>query len=313
MSRKKIAVIMDPLEHLKWEKDTTLGLLMSAVNRGHDIYCGLRAYLGVEQQKPFGKFQKLILNSLHAHDYQLEPWVKHDLSEFDVLLMRQDPPFDLEYYYATLILEKAALAGLKVVNHPSAIRNYNEKLSILKFPQWIPDTLISRDLNDLAAAVDTWGKGVIKPLDGMGGFSIFILDAADPNLPVILETVTEQGEKTVMLQRYLPEIKQGDNRILIIGGKPVPYALSRVPQGRDHRGNMARGGKPEGRLLRDVELKIAEELGPILHEQGLYFVGLDVIGDCLTEINVTSPTGLRELTQLYGLDVGELFWEPLGF
>jgi glutathione synthase len=225
------------------------------------------------------------------------------LSELNVVLMRKDPPFDMEYIYSTYLLEQAQSAGVLIVNNPQSLRDANEKLFTAWFPECCPDTLVTRQDTLIRDFYQTHGDIILKPLDGMGGASIFRIKEQDPNLSVIIETLTEHGQKSVMAQRYIPDIVQGDKRILMIDGEPVPFALARIPAEGETRGNIAAGGRAEGRLLTENDRWICQQVGPKLREKGLIFVGLDVIGDYLTEINVTSPTCIRELDRQFGLNI----------
>ena len=233
------------------------------------------------------------------------------LTSFDAVLMRQDPPFDFEYITATWLLERAEAAGARVFNRARAVRDHNEKIAITEFPQFTATTLVARDAADLNAFIDELGDVILKPLDGMGGSSIFRVQSSDPNRNVIVETLTAHGQRTIMAQRYLPQIAQGDKRILLIDGKPVPYCLARIPKPGESRGNLAAGGSGVAQPLSARDREIATALGSILAARGLLLVGLDVIGDCLTEINVTSPTCFVEITQQSGCDVAALFIDAL--
>jgi glutathione synthase len=233
------------------------------------------------------------------------------LTDFDGVMMRQDPPFDFEYVTATWLLERAAAAGARIFNDPRAIRDHSEKVAIAEFPQYTTDTQIARNADAINAFIEQHGDVVLKPLDGMGGSSIFRVRRDDPNRNVIIEVLTEHGTRTIMAQRFLPEIVDGDKRILIIDGKPAPYSLARIPMAGETRGNLAAGGRPEARPLSTRDREIAEGLGPTLAARGLLLVGIDVIGDCLTEINVTSPTCFVEITEQSGFDVAAMFMDAL--
>ena len=243
--------------------------------------------------------------------YSLEEPVVMPLTDFDVVLMRKDPPFDMEYVFSTYLLELAEAQGAHILNRPAAIRDYNEKLSIAKFPQFMAPTLVTRDRARIRAFLAEQGDIVVKPLDAMGGASVFRLIESDPNLNVILETMTEWDTRTIMAQRFIPQIAQGDKRILIIDGEAVPYALARIPKAGETRGNLAAGGKGVAQPLSARDKEIAATLGPVLKAAGLFLVGLDVIGDYLTEINVTSPTGMQEISAQTKFDVAAMFIDAL--
>jgi glutathione synthase len=243
--------------------------------------------------------------------YALDPAIEMRLVDFDCVLMRKDPPFDIEYVTTTWLLEQAVRGGARVFNDPRALRDYSEKLAIAQYPQYIAPTLVSRSANQLQAFIDEHDDVVLKPLDGMGGESIFRVSQADPNRNVIVEILSQRGARSVMAQRYIPEIRDGDKRVLVIGGKPVPHCLARIPKAGESRGNLAAGGTGVARPLTARDREIAEALGPGLAAKGLLLVGLDIIGDCLTEVNVTSPTCFQEITQQSGFDVAALFLDEL--
>lgn len=307
----KILLIIDPLPTLKIYKDSSYAILREAASRQHEIYVAQVDDLAVHSGQAQAQTQRLHLTGRSEDWYQLEPTVITPLTQFDAVLMRKDPPFDMEYLYATHVLQHAARAGAKVFNHPQAIRDHNEKLAILEFPQFTAPTLVARRQATLKAFIAEQGEVVLKPLDGMGGSRIFRVRQGDPNLNVILETLTELEQQTIMAQRYLPEIKDGDKRILLIAGQPVDYALARIPAQGETRGNLAAGGSGRAQPLSVRDREIAQALGPILWARGLFLVGLDVIGDCLTEINVTSPTCFQEITQQTGCNVAAIFVNAL--
>ena len=299
----KLGVIMDPVAGIKVEKDTTLALLLASQRRGWEIY-----YMEMKDVYLTGNTARADTRVLTVADdktswYRFQRQSDLALSELDVILMRKDPPFDMEYIYVTYILEHAAAGGTLVVNDPAALRDVNEKAFITRFPQCIAPTLISRDPERIHAFMEQHGQVVLKPLDGMGGASVFRVDGEDANKNVIVETLTHNSQRFIMAQLYLPAIERGDKRILLIDGKPVKHALARIPRSGEIRGNLAAGGIGKGVDLSDRDYWICEQVGPRLSAMGLVFVGLDVIGDYLTEINVTSPTCVRELERIYDMDI----------
>lgn len=303
-----VAVVMDPIGAIKIAKDSSFAMLLEAQRRGHRLDYVLPGGLGVQGSRPVARLAALQVADDPAGWYRLGEPRTLPLADVDVILMRTDPPVDAAYLHDTHVLSLAQDAGVLVVNDPRGLRDLNEKLAALLFPQCIPPTLVSRDSAALRAFVAEHGHCVLKPLDGMGGRSIFQVRQGDPNLNVILETLRGDGRQLVMAQRYLPEISAGDKRILLIEGEPVPYCLARIPQGEEFRGNLAAGGRGEGRPLSDRDRWIAAQVGPELRRRGMIFVGLDVIGDYLTEVNVTSPTCIRELDHQFGLNIaGQLF------
>ena len=303
-----VAVVMDPIGAIKIAKDSSFAMLLEAQRRGHRLDYVLPGGLGVQGSRPVARLAALQVADDPAGWYRLGEPRTQPLADVDVILMRTDPPVDAAYLHDTHVLSLAQDAGVLVVNDPRGLRDLNEKLAALLFPQCIPPTLVSRDSAALRAFVAEHGHCVLKPLDGMGGRSIFQVRQGDQNLNVILETLRGDGRQLVMAQRYLPEISAGDKRILLIEGEPVPYCLARIPQGEEFRGNLAAGGRGEGRPLSDRDRWIAAQVGPELRRRGMIFVGLDVIGDYLTEVNVTSPTCIRELDHQFGLNIaGQLF------
>jgi glutathione synthase len=303
-----VAVVMDPIGSIRIAKDTTFAMLLEAQRRGHRLHYVLPGGLGIGGGRAVARMAPLAVREDPADWFSLGDASLRPLADMDVVLMRTDPPVDSEYVYDTQILGLAQDEGVLVVNDPRGLRDLNEKLAALLFPQCCPPTRVSRDAAELRAFVAEHGQAVLKPLDGMGGRSIFRTATDDPNLNVILETLTGGGRRQAMAQRYLPEIADGDKRILLVDGEPVPYCLARIPQGTDFRGNLAVGGRGEGRPLTDRDRWIAGQVGPQLRERGLLFAGLDVIGDFLTEVNVTSPTCARELDKQFGLNIaGQLF------
>ncbi len=306
-----LAVLMDPIGSIRPVKDTTFALLLEAQRRGHRLFYVDQSGLASDGARPLARLAQLTVREHERDWFSLEPAQWLPLATVDLLLLRKDPPFDREYLYDTMLAELAEREGVRVVNRPQALRDANEKLFALHFPDCCPPSRVARDPESLREFVEHAGIAVLKPLDGMGGRGIFRAAADDPNLNVILETLTEGGRAMAMAQRYLPEIADGDKRILVINGEPVPYCLARIPQGRDFRGNLARGGRGEARPLSDRDRWIAAQVGPELKRRGLLFVGLDVIGDWLTEVNVTSPTGLRELDSQCGLNIAGLLFDAL--
>ena len=307
----RIAFILDPLGALKAYKDSSVAMMRDAQRRGHEVYAVMRGALTWRDGVVAAEATRLELFP------DQREWVAElererlPLNRFDAVLMRQDPPFDFEYIAATWLLERAEAQGARVFNRPRAVRDHNEKISITEFPQFTATTLVARDAADIDAFIDEMGDAILKPLDGMGGSSIFRVGRADPNRNVIVETLTNFGTRTIMAQRYLPEIANGDKRILLIDGEPVPHCLARIPKPGESRGNLAAGGTGVARPLSPRDREIAQTLGPILAARGLLLVGLDVIGECLTEINVTSPTCFVEIAEQSGCDVAALFLDAL--
>ena len=299
----KLGIVMDPIASINYKKDTSLAMLWAAAEKGWQLYYMEQSDLYLDSGKAYAISQPLKVFKDPNHFYELGENSTIALGDLDVILMRKDPPFDSEFVYSTMILEQAERDGAMVVNRPSSLRDCNEKLFATQFPQCCPPVLVSRRADLLKQFHNEHQDVIFKPLDGMGGSSIFRLKQDDPNVSVIIETLTKFGTEQVMAQKFIPEIKQGDKRILIVDGVPVPYALARIPAQGETRGNLAAGGRGEGRELSDRDRWICEQVIPTLKEKGLMFVGLDVIGDYLTEINVTSPTCVRELNDSYSLDI----------
>ncbi|MEX2130297.1 MAG: glutathione synthase [Pseudohongiellaceae bacterium] len=303
----KLGIVMDPIESINYKKDTSLAMLWAARDRGWSLYYMLQTDLYME-----GGISKAITRELKVHNdaarwFSFGATVDMPLAELDVILMRKDPPFDTPYIYSTYLLDQARVAGTLVVNNPQSLRDCNEKLFAAQFPQCCPPFMVACSAAKLKEFHRQHEDVIFKPLDGMGGTSIFRLRKDDPNVSVIIEVITRGGSNQIMAQKYIPEIVKGDKRILLIDGKPVPYALARVPAVGETRGNLAAGGSGVAQELSDRDRWICEQVGPIVREKGLVFVGLDVIGDYLTEINVTSPTCVREINAAYNLDIaGEL-------
>jgi glutathione synthase len=307
----KLGVVMDPIGGIKPAKDSTLAMLLAAQRRGWPCWYMEPGDLFLEGGQACGRMRPVQVRDDLQTWFELGAAVEQPLSKLDVLLMRKDPPFDLEYLYTTHVLSVAQARGLRVVNDPRALRDCNEKLFTVWFPQCCPPTLVSRDLPRLLAFIAAQGVAVVKPLDGMGGGGVFKLAADDVNRRVALETLSHNGRRSLMVQRYLPEIARGDKRILMLHGEAVPYALARIPAADDFRGNLAAGARGEGTPLTSRDRWLAAQVAPELLARGLLFVGLDVIGDYITEINVTSPTCIRELDRQYGLDIAGQFLDGL--
>jgi glutathione synthase len=296
-------VVMDPVSAIKPYKDSSFAMLLEAQRRGHSVWYMEVGDMGVRDGTAFASMRRLELRDQRQDWFTLGEREVRELSTLNFLLMRKDPPFDMAYVYTTYILDLAEQAGVLVVNSPQSLRDANEKCFITRFPQCCVPTLITSRAADIRAFVTQHGQSVVKPLGGMGGESIFQVRPDDPNFNVIMETVTADSRKFVMAQKYIPEITSGDKRILVVDGTPVPYALARIPGGGDFRGNLAKGGTGKGVPLTDRDYWICEQVGPELKRRGIMFAGLDVIGDYLTEVNVTSPTCIRELDAQFGLNI----------
>ena len=308
----RLAVVMDPIEDIKYAKDTSLAMLQAAQARGWSLTYLTLADLHLRDGVALGRGRALTVHANPEHWFDLAEPVVEPLGNFDVILMRKDPPFDVEFIYATYILERAELAGALVVNRPAGLRDMNEKVYTAWFPDCCAPTLITRDMNDMAAFAAEQGRIVCKPLHGMGGRSIFVVDPTDKNMRVVFETLTDYGNRFAIVQRYLPQITStGDTRVIIIDGKAAPYALARMPSATDHRGNLAAGGTGVARSLTAREQQLVARIGPELAARGMLFVGLDVIGDYVTEINVTSPTGVREIDKQFGTDLAGLLMDAI--
>lgn len=306
----KLLFILDPLDSLKSHKDTSLAIMREASERGHVLYV-------CEQHDVFLRNESVKVNAKKFQFIDALDWYALDRPEetlpqhFDAILMRKDPPFNNEYLYSTYLLELAVQQGARVINNPSTVRSWNEKLSIAKFPQFTPEFLVTSRNDLIREFLSTHQDIVVKPLDGMGGSGVFRLTQADPNIGVILETITRFETQTVMAQRYLPEIQQGDKRIIVINGEPLPYALARIPKVGETRGNLAAGGTGVAQPLTQRDLEIATTIGKTLKQEGLFLVGLDVIGEYLTEINVTSPTGMVEIAAQTSCKPAQVFMQAL--
>ena len=302
-----LAVVMDPIAKLKFAKDSTLAMLLAAAARGWQLTYFEQSDLFLRDGVAYGRGRPLEVFADPAKWFELGESRQYELGKFDCVFMRKDPPFDAEYVYTTYILERAELAGALVANRPQGLRDMNEKVFTAWFPQCCAPTLITRSASEITAFAAEHGKIVVKPLDGMGGKSIFVTEKGDKNLPVIIETLTDNGARFAIAQRYVPDIAAtGDSRVLLIDGEPVPYALARIPAPHDNRGNLAAGARGVGRQLNDRDRWLASQIGPVLADRGMVFVGIDVIGGFVTEINVTSPTGIRELDAQFGLNIGDM-------
>ncbi|MEO7559747.1 MAG: glutathione synthase [Nitrosospira sp.] len=309
----KLAFVLDQLDSIRPYKDSSFAMMREAASRGHQLFSMQQGDLAWKSGETVGFARALELTAQADghHWYRAEEPEETPLQEFSVVLMRKDPPFDMEYVYSTYLLELAERRGARVVNSPRAVRDHNEKLAIAKFPQFTAPTLVTRQEYLIRDFLAEHGDIVLKPLDGMGGASVFRIHSADHNISVILETLTHYGTRTIMAQRYIPEITQGDKRILLIAGEPVPYALARIPRPGESRGNLNVGGTGVAQPLTRRDREIAEALGPELYDKGLMLVGLDVIGNYLTEINVTSPTCMREIADQTGFNAAGMMMDAL--
>jgi glutathione synthase len=308
----RLVVVMDPIGAIKPAKDSTLAVLVAAQARGWELYYAELQDLWLRDGIAWGRLAPLKVSDEPSSWYSLGERATSKLGEFDVILMRKDPPFDTEYIYSTYILERAQIQGAFVCNRPQGLRDMNEKVYTAWFPQCCAPTLITRNMHDMGEFLREHGKVVCKPLDGMGGKSIFVLEQGDKNRNVVFETLTGYGTRYAIVQRYLPEIvTAGDCRIILVDGEPVPFALKRVPAPEDNRGNLAAGARAESRPLNERDRWLCSQIGPAMRAAGMIFVGLDVIGDYVTEINVTSPTGIRELNKKHGVDIGGMLVEAI--
>ncbi|NOU51730.1 glutathione synthase [Pseudoalteromonas sp. JBTF-M23] len=307
----KLGIISDPINGFNIKKDTGFAMMMAAQQRGYELYYMEIGDLFLYQGNAKATAAKATVFDDANHWYELEQKQSIDLSDLDVILMRKDPPFDTEYIYATYILERAEQAGSLVVNKPQSLRDANEKLFTAWFSEHTPDTLVTRSQAQIREFLAKHQDIILKPLDGMGGASIFRVKQDDPNIGVICETLTEHGQRFAMAQQYIPEIKQGDKRVLVVDGEVVPYCLARIPQGGETRGNLAAGGRGEARPISEDDLRIAQAVAPTLKEKGLLFVGLDIIGNKLTEINVTAPTCVKEIETAYDISIMDMFYDAI--
>ena len=310
MPHKKISVgvVMDPIESITPRKDSTFAMLLEADRRAADIHYMLQGDLRIASGEARGRSRLLHVQDDPSSWFEIGETQDIGLGELDVILMRKDPPFDMEYIYSTYILERAEQAGSMIVNRPQALRDINEKAYTAWFPDCSPATLITRSMPEMKAFLEKHRQIVVKPLDGMGGRSVFVVNHSDNNANVIFETLTDHGQLFAMAQVFVPEIDKGDKRILLIDGEPIPHALARIPPEGDNRGNLVVGAVGEGRDLSEQDLRICTKVGPALRDRGVIFAGIDIIGDYLTEVNVTSPTGIRELDEIFAVNIaGNLF------
>jgi glutathione synthase len=303
--------VVDPLDELKAYKDTSVAMMRELARRDIAVFACTPAQLALRDGKVLAQASELELPASDDTWYVERGATTAPLTQFAAVLMRKDPPFDVEFLNATLLLSRAAAQGARVFNDPQSLRDHNEKLAVAEFPQYTVPTLVTRDLKLLREFHAEMGDVVVKPLDGMGGRGVFRLRRDDPNLNAILEIVSEYGKRSLMAQRFIPEITAGDKRVLLIAGKPVPFSLARVPKPGESRGNLAAGGIGRAQPLSAADRRIAEGIGPVLAARGLLLIGLDVIGDYLTEVNVTSPTCFVEITQQSGFDVASMFVDAL--
>jgi len=307
----KIGIVMDPIESITPYKDSSLAMLLEAERRGGEIHYFQQRDLKLLSGKALGRSQRLNVRDDDSDWFELGDSAEVELGDLDVILMRKDPPFDMEYVYTTYILDRAREAGALIVNHPQALRDMNEKAFTAWFPECTPVTLITRSMQEMKAFLAIHDRIVVKPLDGMGGRSIFVVKKGDNNANVIFETLTDFGQQFAMAQVYIPEISAGDKRIMLISGEAVPYALARIPSDEDNRGNLVMGATGVGQELSATDRAICEQVGPVLRDAGVLFAGIDVIGDFLTEVNVTSPTGIRELDKRFDLNIAGLLFDAI--
>ncbi|MRI31640.1 glutathione synthase [Endozoicomonas sp. OPT23] len=307
----KLGVVMDPIESISYTKDSTLAMLVAAQKKGWELFYMQQEDLYQSEGTAYGSMRPLEARYNPEDWYSMGERQERPLADLNVILMRKDPPFDMEFIYSTYLLEQAEQQGSLIVNKPQSIRDCNEKMFATLFPQCTPPVMVARSARLLQEFAETHGDVVLKPLDGMGGSSIFRTSASDQNFNVIVETLTNHGQQQAMIQKYIPEITDGDKRILLIDGEPVPYALARIPKDGEFRGNLAAGGTGAGRELSERDRWIASQVAPAVKEKGLLFVGLDVIGDYLTEINVTSPTCIRQLDDQFGISIGDMLMDKI--
>ncbi|MDX1500149.1 MAG: glutathione synthase [Woeseiaceae bacterium] len=307
----RTGIVMDPIESITTYKDSSFAMLLEAQRRGAEIHYFLQSDLRLLGGRAIGRSRRLAVTDSKTGWFELGEETTVELGDLDVILMRKDPPFDMEYVYTTYILERAEGAGALVVNRPRALRDMNEKAYTAWFPEFTPLTLITRSIPEMRAFFREHGRIVVKPLEGMGGKSVFVVNEGDKNANVIFETLTDFGRRFAMAQVFVPEIDAGDKRILLVDGEPVPCALARIPAADDNRGNLVMGAKGVGQPLSDADRRICAAVGPVLRDAGVIFAGIDVIGDYLTEVNVTSPTGIRELDQQFDLNIAGLMFDAI--
>ncbi|AVT46987.1 glutathione synthase [Shewanella sp. SP2S2-4] len=307
----KLGIVMDPISEINIKKDSSFAMLMAAQDRGYQLFYMEMADLAMVNGVAMANMRPLTVINDASKWYELGESQDTPMSELDVILMRKDPPFDTEFIYATYMLERAEEQGVLIVNKPQSLRDANEKLFTAWFSEFTPETIVTRDAKRIRAFHQAKGDIILKPLDGMGGTSIFRVKQDDPNLGVIIETLTSYGQQYAMAQAFIPEITKGDKRILVVDGEPVPYALARIPMKGETRGNLAAGGSGVAQPLSDSDWAIARAIGPELKKRGLIFVGLDVIGDKLTEINVTSPTCIREIQAAFDVDITGMLMDAI--
>jgi glutathione synthase len=307
----RIGIVMDPIQSITPYKDSSFAMLLEATRRSAEIHYFQQGDLKILGGKAIGHSKILSVRDHNDDWFEFGSAQSIDLGDLDVILMRKDPPFDMEYVYTTYILDRAAAAGALIVNNPQALRDMNEKAYTAWFPECTPLTLITRSMDEMRAFLSEHERIVVKPLDGMGGKSIFVIQKGDKNASVIFETLTDYGQQFAMAQLFIPEISLGDKRILLINGEAVPYALARIPSADDNRGNLVMGAKGVAQELSDADRAICERVGPVLREHGVIFAGIDVIGDYMTEVNVTSPTGIRELDTQFDLNIAGLLFDAI--
>ncbi len=307
----KVAVLMDPISQINIKKDSSFAMMIEAQHRNHELFYFEQSDLILKDGQVFADLAKITVMQNEEEWYQLSEASLIPLSDMDVVLMRKDPPFDMEFIYTTYLLEIAQTAGTLIVNNPQSLRDHNEKLFTALFPECCTSMLVSRKESELRAFISEHQDVILKPLDGMGGSSIFRVKENDPNVGVIIETLTNMQTQTIMAQKFIPDITNGDKRILMIDGEPVPYCLARIPAKGETRGNLAAGGRGEARPLSERDWWIAKQIGPTLKAKGLIFVGLDVIGDYITEINVTSPTCIKEIDAAYNTNIAATLFDAI--
>jgi glutathione synthase len=307
----RVGIVMDPIESITPKKDSSLAMLLEAQRRGAEIHYLLQKDLKLMAGIALGRSTLLRVTDDPANWFEKGAQQEIRLGDLDAILMRKDPPFDMEYIYTTYILDRAESAGALIVNQPQALRDMNEKAYTAWFADCAPLTLITRSMAEMKDFLQQHGRIVVKPLDGMGGKSIFVVVDGDNNANVIFETLTDNGNRFAMAQVYIPEITAGDKRILLVDGEPVPYALARIPPADDNRGNLVMGAKGEARELTERDRWICAQVGPVLKERGVIFAGIDVIGDFMTEVNVTSPTGIRELDTAFDLNIAATMFDAI--